>query len=278
MFKVLLFAFTSFLITMSSFSQIPNSSFELWTDSLPDDWVSNSSPPALWPIMRSSDSHSGTYALKGQVVDDAGVPFAPYLFPFTTGYGFPCLQQHSNLSGWYKSSNVSTDQTLVEIYVYNSIGVTIGSGSVTIATSGSYRQFNVPISYLPGTVPAEASIFISIIDSLGLNQHVGSYFIVDDLSFTSSTTEIFTPAESAFKIYPNPSTDYFKIEGTAHTEAGARLEIIDIAGRLIKSFEMNNADGSNSSYDVSLIAAGVYTVKVRSGKKVSFADRLIITK
>ena len=49
-------------ISFHSFSQIPNTSFELWTSGNPDSWTPNNFPPDLIPVTQSTDAHSGTFA------------------------------------------------------------------------------------------------------------------------------------------------------------------------------------------------------------------------
>src|SRR5687767_438297 len=122
------------VIPISAFNQIPNPSFEDWSNSLPDDWFTNSTPPDLIPVCSSTDAHAGSYALKCEIVDDHGVAFGPFLQPVSSNYGFPIMQNHSTLYGWYKSGPVGTNLGLIEAWAYDAAGNQIGVGITYLAS------------------------------------------------------------------------------------------------------------------------------------------------
>lgn len=83
-------------------------------------------------------------------------------------------------------------------------------------------------------------------------------------------------ASNSIKIYPNPATSEFTISQNLSSEG--TIQLFDISGKRIKSF-FNGNFGTNKTITVKTdgIAAGVYLVKVNSGKQ-SVTKKLIINK
>ena len=83
-------------------------------------------------------------------------------------------------------------------------------------------------------------------------------------------------AENAITIYPNPATAEFTISQTLSSEG--TVQLFDISGKKIKDlFKGNFGTNKNISVKTDGIAAGIYLVKVNSGKK-SATKKLIINK
>jgi hypothetical protein len=70
-------------------------------------------------------------------------------------------------------------------------------------------------------------------------------------------------SDNTINIYPNPVTNNITIE----TPQQATIEITDIQGRLIKTLEVN---AGKTSVDVSTLPSGVYIVKAKTEKGVTF--------
>lgn len=98
-----------------------------------------------------------------------------------------------------------------------------------------------------------------------------SYDISDILSVDN--TEL---TSNSIKIYPNPATSEFTISQNLSSEG--TIQLFDISGKRIKSL-FNGNFGTNKTITVKTdgIAAGVYFVKVNSGKQ-SVTKKLIINK
>ena len=74
--------------------------------------------------------------------------------------------------------------------------------------------------------------------------------------------------EMSVKLYPNPATNIVNIytKGLQQSKP-ATISIISAAGIVLKTVQTNN---STTQLDVSLMAKGVYTIKIISGDKVMF--------
>lgn len=83
-------------------------------------------------------------------------------------------------------------------------------------------------------------------------------------------------ASSAVKIYPNPATSEFTISQSLSSEG--TVQLFDISGKKIKDLFIGNF-GSNKNIKVKTdgLAAGIYLVKVNSGKQ-SVTKKLIVNK
>lgn len=79
-------------------------------------------------------------------------------------------------------------------------------------------------------------------------------------------------AELGIKLYPNPAKEvlYYRWEDFRGGEA--RLELIDLSGRVIKSERMASAEGS---IELGEIEAGVYVVKIQLGESLAW-ERVVV--
>ncbi|HUN64783.1 MAG TPA: hypothetical protein VMW43_01685, partial [Bacteroidota bacterium] len=162
-------------------AQIPNAGFETWTNSTtPGSWVPNNT--GFWTtVSRTTTSHTGTYAAQGQVTTYASSPIAPTL----TSIVFPVSQRATALSGYYRFTQLGGDQIgAIVVMLKNSSAIGAGAGVDTVAYS-SFTQVSIPIYYDDTTtVPDSAYIEIFIGPHTDSSKvHVGSSFIVDDLTF-----------------------------------------------------------------------------------------------
>ena len=125
---------TSIIITTLQ-AQIPNPGFEDWTDSEPDGWFTTNFPPLVVNITQTSNSHSGNWAVRGEVIEFM-FPIPPYLSTGSlTSPGFPISQKFNRISGYYQFFPVADDHFLVSA----TMGITtpsdttiVGSGAIAI--------------------------------------------------------------------------------------------------------------------------------------------------
>ncbi|MBI4546542.1 MAG: hypothetical protein HY707_01075 [Ignavibacteriae bacterium] len=90
-------------VPLLTFSQIPNASFENWTNGEPDGWATSNSPPDFITTTASSESHTGTKALRGEVITDTNcVLHRPIVFAGSDGGGFAVTQRYGALEGYYR--------------------------------------------------------------------------------------------------------------------------------------------------------------------------------
>jgi len=65
------------LLPLLLFAQIPNASFENWSNDEPDGWFTNNIVPAAVTVRRSTMSNTGVFGLKGTVISYFGLNLAP---------------------------------------------------------------------------------------------------------------------------------------------------------------------------------------------------------
>lgn len=264
---------TSILIATLQ-AQIPNPGFEDWTDSEPNGWFTTNFPPLIVNVTQTSNSYSGNWAVRGEVIEFM-IPIPPYLNTGSlTSPGFPINQKFNRISGYYQFSPVADDHFLVSA----EMGITtpsdttiIGSGAIAIGDAVSeYTLFSFDIIYfLPGE-PNWANITISIIDtSCATPGHVGSTMLVDDLDIIvgvdDSEENLIVEEYMLRQNYPNPFNPVTKIEyqipsaGT-RDRVSVRLTVYDVLGNEIAVIidEKLQSGIYNVEFDGSRIPSGVY--------------------
>ena len=91
----------AFICTMFLGAQtVPNSGFEAWTDGEPDEWTTNNLEIST-TISQSDDSNSGTYAVRGQVVERGGDNLGPLLVSGYNDLGIPVSEKYDQCSFYY---------------------------------------------------------------------------------------------------------------------------------------------------------------------------------
>ncbi len=223
-----------FLCAAVARGQIPNGGFEQWSGGIPTGWI-NLSPPAPGSIVQSTTARSGSFAVRGNVVDFSGFGFSPFLIAGPDGEGFPVSQRHASVTGYYQFTSVAGDIFVVSVGMFHG-DQAIGAGSfIGFANQSTYTQFTAPIFYAGAGNPDTCFIQIWIADSTSGIVNPGSFFLVDDLAFSGvNAVEQTDNAPVAFSLeqnYPNPfnpsTTIVFGLDELTH----ARLAVYDILGR-----------------------------------------------
>jgi hypothetical protein len=263
-------------------AQIPNASFESWTQDLPTDWYTNDSD-VLSPIAASYDAHTGTYAVQGSVLQIDAIPVPPSMIAGAAAQGFPVNSREAALQGWYKFSPQGSDAFNITIAMMKA-GNTIGSGTLFTAQAQSgYREFTANITYVTGDTPDTCIIAASILSTVGLASP-GSSFVLDDLAFGAATSvdaagntlpKIFALSQN----YPNPFNPSTIIQYALPFKTRVKLAVYDVLGREIESL----ADGEfgagsyRVTFDGSRFASGTYLYRLQAGD-FSQTKRLVVLK
>jgi len=247
-------------------AQIPNSGFENWTEGNPDNWSCSNVPDVgLVNITQTTDSHSGTYAVQGEVEDFFGTTIAPFVASGPDAAGFVISEQYHLFELFYMFTSVGGDKFVANV-VLEKAGNPIAQGAVALpATVGTYTQLSVPLTYTVDEVPDLALIDITIIGPVtGPDVHVGSVMFVDDLSF-SLETGIVNPAAPglAAKCYPNPASDMMNILLGDNIQGESLLKVFDIYGKEVKSMMCANQAGTGAfQFSVADLSSGLYFYSV----------------
>lgn len=109
-------------------SQIPNAGFEklgFLMENQPAG-TTNNSPGIFITITKSSDAHSGNWAVEGNVASISGLTVGPAVISGDDGAGIPINFRPAALSGFYKFNSVNNDYMQVQAYFFKN-GVGMGS-------------------------------------------------------------------------------------------------------------------------------------------------------
>jgi hypothetical protein len=168
---------------------VPNPSFENWKGSgRPDGWSPVVEGIPLDPIFKSTDAHSGSFAVAGTPEEQGPGDFQPPQLTTT----FPLNFRPASFEGWYKFATVGADGDgdvlRFQVLLFSKAKM-IGTASWadSIPTT-EYKQFISTIIYSDTAVPDSATILFHTTDFRGFYGSYSSQFIVDDLALTNYTT------------------------------------------------------------------------------------------
>jgi hypothetical protein len=281
-FILLLLGFiTLFFFSEVLYPQIPNSSFENWTQGNPDDWTTNNNVPgAFTPVTQSSDPHSGSFAARIEI-KGTFFPIPPILKAGVGGTGIPVSQRYNSLRYYYKNFPTTPNTqfiVLVGMFISNQL---IGEGIFSTKDGKPfYTQLSVPISYFDSRTPDTASIYITLIDSTNSILSVASYAVIDDINFDpASGIEPEPGSINDFKLeqnYPNPFNPSTKISWQSPIGSWQTLKIYDVLGNEVATLadeykpagsyevEFSTKDGSASGGNAYSLPSGVYLYQLRA--------------
>ncbi len=267
--------FLSSILGTALQAQIPNPGFENWTSGNPDGWLTTNFPPLIVNVTQSNDSHTGSWAVRGEVIDFM-FPIPPILNTGSlTSPGFPISDKITGISGFYKFSPVGGDIFLVaaEVGVATASDTTIiGSGVFSIGAAVSqYDFFSLDIIYFDTGIPNWANITISIIDTSGTTSgHVGSTMWADDFDIIVGIDDIISDNPTEYELYqnyPNPFNPSTIINYQVPELSFVTLRVYDVLGSEIET--LVNKEKPMGSYTVEFSAqnlpSGVYFYQLKAG-------------
>jgi hypothetical protein len=267
---VILFAVALFAVLPSlSVAQIPNAGFELWTGFDPDGWLVNNTVQ-FQAITQTSTAHSGSFAAKGTVIDIGfGVKLYPILVSGIDGVGFPIAVRYGSLQGYFQLSPESGDNLYITCLMKKA-GVPIAAGIFTDSlAAASYQQFSVPIEYSTSDIPDTAIISVLIFGPHGTDYHIGSYFYLDDLSFSGAVSVVTSPPgiPSEFSLrqnYPNPFNPGTAITYTLPSQSHVSIRITNILGQEVQTLvdEVQPAGERTVTWNADRFPSGVYLYRI----------------
>jgi hypothetical protein len=268
-----------FLLIMPTLAiaQVPNASFENWTNGLPDSWTGNIAPPDLIPITQSTDAHSGTYAVQGTVVDYMGSAVPPNFYPLSSsGLGFNISQRYNYFLFWYKANFIGTDVGTVNVVIYHSSGISIGYGYSYFTSSANYVLMYVPLSYTSSGNAAHAQVTISMADTASNGFHLGSDFIIDDFGF-SMVNNVSEINENTFNVYPNPVCGKLNIKGIFKSNESYDIAIINSEGKTVLKSTEKTSSNELPPIDVADLSDGYYLLNISDSHSTT-TQRILINR
>jgi hypothetical protein len=259
-------------LTLTAQAQIPNPGFENWDDEYsPIGWYTNN-VQALSRITISrtaiGESHSGNYAMRGEVILAATLPYPPLAW----SGDFSCSERFTQLAGWYKFSPSNGDLLALGVAVY---GANVaGGGSIDIARPASeFTRFSIPICYAGMGVPDTAMIVVEILRRDTLDLNVGSFFVLDDLSLegVASVSEKHAPQTvpdvfSLHQNYPNPFNSTTMIRYDVQQMGPVELTIFDLLGKEVATLVSGPhlAGSYTLQWNAAELPSGIYLCRMQA--------------
>lgn len=281
--KIILFSLIILSATNFIFAQgIVNSSFETWEGGAPAGWFTSNLFNIYIPITQSTDAHSGSYAVKGNVIDaPGGSGYTALIAAGLDANGFPINFRPSFLKGWYKFISDSGDAFSATVVAVKNRRA-IGSGGFYSAESHTdYTEFATNITYNSTEIPDTIQILILIANAPKI--HLASYYILDDLSLETSTGI----AENSniindYKLeqnYPNPFNPVTNIEFQVPHSGMVSLKVFDVLGNEIITLinEEKPAGKYKIQFDASKLTSGIYFYEL-SADEFSDIKKLTVLK
>ncbi|MDZ4757905.1 MAG: T9SS type A sorting domain-containing protein [Bacteroidota bacterium] len=274
-----------------AFGQVPNGSFENWTGSEANSWVSTNLLMFLGnsqSVYKSTDAHGGSFACEvntikvnikppGQPIPDyTGSIFLGRFANFNPTMGAPYTKRPDKMVFWYKYVPKGTDSAiaLVTLTRWNSSTkktdtVGLGVGPMTGSTT-TYTKKDVDIMYLSNNAP-DTAIVLFVSSSLSANQ-AGSKLTIDDADFVGGNTGIIAQTQNEIGIYPNPAKDMLNLE-LGNLEGNVYIAITDIQGKNI--YTQIYSTCNNVTIQTSTFKSGIYILNVTSDKN-TITHKIII--
>ncbi len=253
-------------VTFRSFAQIPNAGFENWTNGVPDSWGTDNNS-LLSPITRTTDNHSGSYALEGSVVSYSGINITP-----AVNISFAYNGKPEALTGYYKFTTSNNDSLIISVVLYKN-GAGMAGGSFSTATSAaSYTQFTTNLYYVDTQfTPDSCAIAVVIYPAVGAQST--TQFKLDDLSFSNSATAVNTAANQgpeSFKLYnnyPNPFNPSTTINYQLPQSSFVTLKVYNVLGREVATLvnEVKSAGTYSLNFNAAQLPSGVYYCAMQAG-------------
>ena len=227
-----------------------------------------------WRVDDGGTASTGT----GPATDfNPGTASGNYIYLEASG---TCNNQTAILESTCIDLNVAYDLELA----YHMYGVAMGSFHVDIFSSGSWtNDIIAPISGDQGNswqqLTVDLAAYTGEVVKLRLRGVTGTGFesdlAIDDIKFsvqTPLTVDDTILEASGVTIYPNPSDNYFNIINPERLQLKEVL-IYDLAGRLINSFELTDAEKSKE-INISKLDKAVYLVHIK-GEEGELIKKLI---
>jgi hypothetical protein len=277
------------LIVQTTFAQIPNAGFENWTNGDPDGWYTTN--VVVTTITQSSTVHSGSLAARGEVLTFYTQIMPPTIQTGQDARGFAYSQRPVSITGYFQffPAVSSGDRFYVDAVLYKGgiDGISVAVGAVAIsAAASSYTQFSATFTYLTSDIPDTCVINISIVGpgtGVQATPHAGSYYLLDDLSFSGSTDvenqSSLVPVETNLKQnYPNPFNPTTTISYSLSKSSYVKLRVYNILGKelttLVDGFQ--SAGNHSAHFLASNMASGIYFYRLEAEGYTAMKQMLLV--
>jgi hypothetical protein len=258
------FALVVAALTTAS-AQVVNGGFENWTGTEPTGWTTNN-VPGIYTTVTKVSGRSG-FGVQGTVVNYATVALNPLITSLS-----PATQRYGSLTGYYTFSPVGGDSLIVVSYLGQYLSPICSGAWGTSSAAGSFTQFTLNYDYFTPDMPDTCWISITILHAADASDvHVGSTFVMDDLSLTGTATAV-EPAigmPNSFSLgqnYPNPFNPSTEIDYALASAGHVRLTVFDILGREVaRLVDAEEPAGAHRvRFNANGLSSGVYIYRIQT--------------
>lgn len=280
--KYLTIAFAALLVPAVMNAQVPNYSFENWTNmgtyENPDNWgtMNNiTAPSGIFTVTKGTPGNPGSYYMKitsRTVVSGVigGIAVSGQLDSMTMQpkSGFAFNQRPASFTGkWqhmiYGNSQGSVTATLTRWDSNSNTRIPVAVATQTLSGMAmSWANFSINFSYSDGGYPDTCII---VLKASGANPTNNDYLWVDNLAFSGSV--VGTGAEQSLlqqvSVYPNPAGNTMQVKMNLAKTQQVRIAICDLQGRVVQSEDVKLQAGENTrTLDLTALARGTYLLRV----------------
>jgi len=220
-------------------------------------------------ISRTTDSHSGNYSV---------------ILHNWYGYAYATISYHDSISyrpqyfqGYYKyiAEQLNGLEGTADIFLTRFNGAsndTIARGTFVFNSSSSFIPFQSTINYSSALTPDSISIFIINAFPPCDSTSVCNLLYLDDLTLSDTPLQIDESGldKVEVSVFPNPSTDEFKI--ITNLNAPLHLILYNSLGDVIMEKTLH---GKINSVNVSSLPGGIYFYKISVNRKTIKNGKLI---
>ncbi len=256
--------------TTAEIYKVPNGDFETWQYGQPYGWKDSNTALAE-PVTESSNAHSGSSAVEGDVVtnsNNTSIIVSPGL-----KIVIPFWKVPNALKGYYQFNSVGNDKFFVDAKLYKDSNIVAEGSFLDSTSSTTYKEFNFNISSLTKTAVDTVdslSIEVSLKPGNSNQYHIGSSFFVDDFSFGKitdlSAAKNNIPHEfTLYQNYPNPFNPTTKIKFTIPKAGNVNLTVYNILGQKIRELINRFIQAGKHSFEFNgnNLSSGIYFYRLK---------------
>ena len=281
--------------------QIPNGSFETWTNGEPNSWkTSNQSIFLVGNVITVSkdltNPQSGAASAKLTTVKISNPLFGTYNVPaaLTLGKlnidlaaqtasvtgGTPFTGMPLKLTGYYKYQPVNNDRCAVVLGLFkwnNGIRHTIGYGAQdTSATFNSWTYFEIPLKYRLTETPDTMNILFLNSNPVDGLDHTGTNMWVDNLSFVYGTLGIeVIPSSKEINIYAEPNARELILSATFAKAENLDISLFNMGGIESRHWK-RTMQQSTERLDLGNLTPGTYVIRISTGTRLVDTRKITI--
>ncbi len=278
------------IISSIAFAQIPNPGFENWAGDTLAGWGTTNAPPVYTNVTQTRDVHTGSYAVRGEVVNLYFRNISAAIQSGPGGKGFAVNQKYTGITGYYKFTSAGGDKLglnfwLLDTPIVENVDSThwVAYGIQLLGPAAEYTKFTVPFTYLKSTTPVWSDLQIMIVGpSNGPDVHLGSFFQVDDLAFEGGATAVGYEGDvpSDFGLsqnYPNPFNPTTNIRFRLPEAGNVNIAVFDLLGREVSVLANGfyPAGTFHTTFDGADVASGTYIVRMTATGAKSVSTQYI---